>query len=104
VSHHHWHGGDDGIGMPPKRREGSLGLRLIEMFAQQIKGKAVMEGRSGGDGTMVVVTSPPPTTRCTERWVIFEQYRPPNRCYGKRAPARAEPLKRFYGKCRLNHE
>jgi PAS domain S-box-containing protein len=51
---------DDGIGMPPKRREGSLGLRLIEMFAQQIKGKAVMEGRSGGDGTMVVVTFPTP--------------------------------------------
>jgi two-component sensor histidine kinase len=53
---------DDGIGMPPKRREGSLGLRLIEMFAQQIKGKAVMEGRSGGDGTMVVVIVPTPTT------------------------------------------
>jgi two-component sensor histidine kinase len=51
---------DDGIGMPPKRRESSLGLRLIEMFAQQIKGKAVMEGRSGGDGTMVVVTFPTP--------------------------------------------
>jgi PAS domain S-box-containing protein len=51
---------DDGAGMPAERRAGSLGLRLIEMFAQQIKGKAVMEGRSGGDGTMVVVIFPTP--------------------------------------------
>jgi PAS domain S-box-containing protein len=51
---------DDGIGMPPKRREGSLGLRLIEMFGRQINGKVVMEGGSGGNGTKVVVTFPTP--------------------------------------------
>lgn len=42
---------DDGIGMPFERREGSLGLRLIEMFTRQINGQVVMEGASGGDGT-----------------------------------------------------
>ncbi len=26
---------DDGAGMPAERREGSLGLRLVEMFAKQ---------------------------------------------------------------------
>jgi PAS domain S-box-containing protein len=30
---------DDGIGLPAQRRSGSLGLRLIEVFAQQIKGQ-----------------------------------------------------------------
>ena len=51
---------DDGIGMPPKRRAGSLGLRLIEMFGRQTNGKVVMEGGSGGDGTKVLVTFPTP--------------------------------------------
>jgi two-component sensor histidine kinase len=51
---------DDGIGMPLERREGSLGLRLIEMFTRQINGQVVMEGGSGGDGTKVVVTFPTP--------------------------------------------
>jgi two-component sensor histidine kinase len=41
---------DDGAGLPAERREGSLGLRLIEMFARQIKGRAAMENRIGGGG------------------------------------------------------
>jgi PAS domain S-box-containing protein len=49
---------DDGVGMPSNRREGSLGLKLIEMFARQINGKARMEGKPGGEGTIVVVTFP----------------------------------------------
>jgi two-component sensor histidine kinase len=49
---------DDGAGMPSNRREGSLGLKLIEMFARQINGKARMEGKPGGEGTIVVVTFP----------------------------------------------
>ncbi len=53
---------DDGVGMPAERREGSLGLRLIEMFARQIKGRAAMENRTGGEGTVVTVTFPDPNT------------------------------------------
>lgn len=49
---------DDGVGIPPDRRKGSLGLQLIEMFARQINGKAALEGRRGGDGTIVVVNFP----------------------------------------------
>ena len=51
---------DDGIGMPPKRRQGSLGLRLIEMFARQIKGKAAVEDGPDGNGTVVTVIFPDP--------------------------------------------
>ena len=53
---------DDGVGMLAERREGSLGLRLIEMFARQIKGRAAMENRTGGEGTVVTVTFPDPNT------------------------------------------
>ncbi len=51
---------DDGVGMAPKRREGSLGLRLIEMFARQVRGKASVEGGPDGDGTVVMVIFPAP--------------------------------------------
>ena len=51
---------DDGEGMPAERREGSLGLRLVEMFAKQVKGRAAMEAGRGGRGTAVVVTFPDP--------------------------------------------
>jgi PAS domain S-box-containing protein len=47
---------DDGIGLPPKRREGSLGLRLIEMLAKQIKGSATVEAGPKGRGTVLQVT------------------------------------------------
>ena len=53
---------DDGVGMPAERRQGSLGLPLIEMFARQIKGRAAMEDRTGGEGTVVTVTFPDPNT------------------------------------------
>jgi PAS domain S-box-containing protein len=52
---------DDGTGMPAARREGSLGLRLVEMFAKQVKGRAAMEAGRGGRGTAVVVTFPDPS-------------------------------------------
>lgn len=51
---------DDGVGMSAERRTGSLGLRLIEMFAKQVKGRAAMEMGRGGQGTAVVVTFPDP--------------------------------------------
>ena len=51
---------DDGRGMPAERRAGSLGLRLVEMFAKQVKGRAAMEAGRGGQGTAVVVTFPDP--------------------------------------------
>lgn len=51
---------DDGVGMSAERRTGSLGLRLIEMFAKQVKGRAAMEVGRGGQGTAVVVTFPDP--------------------------------------------
>ena len=51
---------DDGAGMPAERREGSLGLRLVEMFAKQVKGRAAVEAGRGGQGTAVVVTFPDP--------------------------------------------
>jgi PAS domain S-box-containing protein len=51
---------DDGAGLPAERRAGSLGLRLVEMFAKQVKGGAAMEAGRGGRGTAVVVTFPDP--------------------------------------------
>ena len=51
---------DDGAGMPAERREGSLGLRLVEMFAKQVKGRAAVEAGRGGRGTAVAVTFPDP--------------------------------------------
>lgn len=51
---------DDGVGMSAERRVGSLGLRLIEMFAKQVKGQAEMNVGRGGQGTAVVVTFPDP--------------------------------------------
>jgi two-component sensor histidine kinase len=47
---------DDGIGLPMTRREGSLGLRLIEMLAKQIKGVVTVEAGPRGKGTVVQVT------------------------------------------------
>src|SRR3712207_8077821 len=41
---------DDGAGMPAERRAGSLGLRLIEMFAKQVKGRAAVEAGRGEIG------------------------------------------------------
>jgi PAS domain S-box-containing protein len=51
---------DDGVGMSAERRSGSLGLRLVEMFAKQVKGRAAMQAGRGGQGTAVVVTFPDP--------------------------------------------
>ncbi len=51
---------DDGVGMSVERRAGSLGLRLIEMFAKQVRGQAAMQAGQGGQGTAVVVTFPDP--------------------------------------------
>ncbi len=47
---------DDGVGLPQTRREGSLGLRLVEMLARQIKGAATIEPGHGGEGTAVILT------------------------------------------------
>ena len=44
---------DDGVGMPAKRRENSLGLKLVDMFAEQIGGTALIKNE---DGTVVTVT------------------------------------------------
>ena len=46
--------------MPAERRAGSLGLRLVEMFAKQVKGRATMEVGHGGQGTAVTVIFPDP--------------------------------------------
>jgi len=46
---------DNGIGIPAKRREGSLGLELIEMMARQLGGKAGIQAEGG---TVVTVTFP----------------------------------------------
>lgn len=46
---------DDGIGLPAKRRENSLGLSLIDLFAKQIGGSALIKN---DDGTVVTVTFP----------------------------------------------
>jgi two-component sensor histidine kinase len=50
---------DGGIGLPEGRREGSLGLKLVETLAKQIRGTARTEGNPGG-GTEVPVTFPDP--------------------------------------------
>ena len=51
---------DDGIGMSAEQRKGSLGLRLIDMAARQIKGVATVEARTKGTGTVVTVDFPDP--------------------------------------------
>ncbi|MFC7555730.1 sensor histidine kinase [Pseudoroseomonas wenyumeiae] len=53
---------DDGIGLPPSRRQGALGLKLIETLAQQIQGKVELVSRQDGTGTAVSVTFPDPGT------------------------------------------
>jgi len=51
---------DDGIGLPTQRREGSLGLRLVELLARQAKGTASVEAGPRGQGTVVSVSFPDP--------------------------------------------
>jgi PAS domain S-box-containing protein len=46
---------DDGIGIPAERRKNSLGLKLVDIFAKQIGGSAVIKNE---DGTVVTVTFP----------------------------------------------
>ena len=53
---------DDGVGLPNTRRQGSLGLRLVDTLARQIKGTATLEPRRGGEGTAVVVMFTDPNT------------------------------------------
>lgn len=43
---------DNGVGLSAQRRSGSLGLRLIEVLAQQVKGQATLDSRAGG-GTVL---------------------------------------------------
>lgn len=51
---------DDGVGMPAERRKGSLGMRLIDMFARQVRGESSIEAERAGSGTVVTVTFPDP--------------------------------------------
>jgi two-component sensor histidine kinase len=51
---------DDGVGMPVERRSGTLGLGLIERFAQQVKGEATFSNRSDDNGAVVEVIFPNP--------------------------------------------
>ena len=46
---------DDGVGLPARRRTGSLGLTLVESLAGQIGGRAVI---ASGKGTTVTVSVP----------------------------------------------
>lgn len=46
---------DDGVGIGPQRRQGSLGLTLIEALAEQLDGSATVEADGG---TLVTVTFP----------------------------------------------
>jgi two-component sensor histidine kinase len=45
--------------VPQPIRAETLGLRLVEMLAKQVRGKAAVEARPGG-GTVVTVTFPDP--------------------------------------------
>ncbi len=45
---------DSGVGLGSTRRAGALGLKLVDAFAQQIKGKATVTSRTNG-GVMVEV-------------------------------------------------
>lgn len=50
---------DDGVGLPPSRRQGALGLDLVRVFSEQVRGRAQVEPARGG-GTRVTVTFPDP--------------------------------------------
>ncbi len=50
---------DDGVGLPPSRRQGALGLDLVKAFGEQVKGRALVEP-AGDGGTRVTVTFPDP--------------------------------------------
>jgi two-component sensor histidine kinase len=47
---------DDGVGIGPKRRNGSIGLKLIHALAEQIGGTVAIEADGG---TLVAVTFAP---------------------------------------------
>ncbi|MCW8084722.1 PAS domain S-box protein [Sabulicella glaciei] len=49
---------DDGVGLPQAKREGSLGLQLIQTLARQVDGSVTVGPRHGGEGTAVIVTFP----------------------------------------------
>ena len=46
---------DDGVGMPRERRKDSLGLRLLDALARQVKGTVTIEPGRGGDGTAILL-------------------------------------------------
>ena len=50
---------DDGVGLPERRREGGLGLELVEALARQAGGEASVAAAPGG-GTAVAVSFPDP--------------------------------------------
>ena len=50
---------DDGVGLPERRREGGLGLELVEALARQAGGEASVAAAPGG-GTAVAVSVPDP--------------------------------------------
>ena len=58
---------DDGVGMPQSSREGSLGLRLMDMFAKQIGGTAKLGARTFANGTVVTVMFPDPLSAAGEQ-------------------------------------
>jgi two-component sensor histidine kinase len=53
---------DGDVGLPPSRRQGALGLKLIEALAQQIRGRVELGSCQSGTGTVVSVTFPDPNT------------------------------------------
>ncbi len=50
---------DDGVGIPDRARDGSLGLRLVRVLAEQLRGSVEIEG---GSGTTVTLSFPAPVS------------------------------------------
>jgi PAS domain S-box-containing protein len=50
---------DNGIGMPPKVREGSLGFKLVRALVEQVDGEIAIDGDGDGDGGVEVTLTFP---------------------------------------------
>ena len=48
---------DNGVGLPEKRRDGSLGLKLIRRFAEQLGGELSVTGTES-TGTCIALRMP----------------------------------------------
>lgn len=58
---------DDGVGLPSNRRASTLGLKLVQTLARQLRGRLYMKNRAGGGAQFRLVFQPALATDTTHR-------------------------------------